>query len=77
MTQTFEEMCAERDPLYAAMQTQEPFTLAYLADASMAKADKGGYLFQATAYLAARDAALLLLAVRALRNQGQPYYDAR
>jgi hypothetical protein len=74
MTRTFEEMCKARDPLYAAMQTQEPFTLACLADKSMALADASGRLFQTTAYLAARDAALLLLAVRALRNQGQPYY---
>ena len=74
MTQTFEEMCAERDPLYAEMRTHEPFTLACLADKTMALADASGRLFQTTAYLAARDAALLLLTVRALRNQGQPYY---
>lgn len=72
MTQTFEEMCAERDPLYAAMQPQRNMMLAVTMDRS---AELWPDL--ASRCLEMRDSTLLRLAVRALRNQGQPYYDAR
>ena len=69
---TFEEMAAERDPLYAAMQPQKSFSLAVECDRSM-----GLWPHIAVPLRDVRDSALLHLAIRALRNQGQPYYDAR
>ena len=73
MTRTIEEMCAQRDPLYAAMQPQGDFRLALLND----KAQNDWYWTQGQRELLRfeRDIKLLPLAVRALRNQGQPYYD--
>ncbi len=68
---TFEEMCKERDPLYAAMQPGKEFDVAVKADRRMA--GLGGVNF--AVQMAVRDAVLLVLACRALRNQGQPYYD--
>ena len=64
---TFEEMCAERDPLYAAMKPVGCFYWAVKIDATRRDDYRDG------------DTAieLLRLTIRALRNQGQPYYDAR
>ena len=72
MAQTFEEMCKTRDPLYAALKPQRNMMLAVTMDRS---AELWPDL--ASRCLEWRDSTLLLLAVRALRNQGQPYYDAR
>ena len=72
MTQTFEELCAERDPLYAALKPQKSFSLAVECDRLM-----GHWSHIAVPLRDVRDSALLHLAIRALRNQGQPYYDAR
>ena len=71
---TIAELAAQRDPLYAATRGGWEFDLATKSDASMYLAESRGYPFQATAYLATRDAALIGLVIRALRNQGQPYY---
>ena len=70
MTRTFEEMCDERDPLYAAMPPGKEFDVAFKADRRMA--GLGGVNF--AVQMAVRDAALLVIARRVLRNQGQPYY---
>ena len=67
---TFEEMAAQRDPLYAAMKPQRNMMLAVALDRSAAM-----WPDLASRCLDIRDATLLLLAIRALRNQGQPYYD--
>ena len=72
MTRTFEEMCKVRDPLYAALKPQKSFSLAVECDRSMAL-----WSHIAVPLRDVRDSALLHLAIRALRNQGQPYYDAR
>ena len=66
---TFEEMAAQRDPLYAATKPQRNMMLAVTMDKSAAM-----WLDLASRCLDIRDATLLLLAIRALRNQGQPYY---
>ena len=73
MTRTFEEMCKARDPLYAALQPGKEFDVAVKADGRMAGLGGANFAIQ----MAVRDAALLVLARRALRNQGQIYYDAR
>ena len=67
---TFEEMAAQRDPLYAAMKPQRNMMLAVALDRSAAM-----WPDLASRCLDIRDATLLLLAIRALRNQGQLYYD--
>ena len=69
MTRTFEEMCKARDPLYAAMKPQRNMMLAVALDRSAAM-----WPDLASRCLDIRDATLLLLTIRALRNQGQPYY---
>jgi hypothetical protein len=69
MTRTFEEMCKARDPLYAAMQPAGEFKEALYLD------KVSSMMFRPGRWLKMRDAALLALAIRALRNQGQPYYD--
>lgn len=78
MAKTIAEMAAERDPLYAAMQPQGAFDESLRcerwANRYSSRAEDADL---AEAELFARDAALLTLAVRALRNQRQPYYDAR
>ncbi|MBK8113232.1 MAG: hypothetical protein IPK44_01285 [Candidatus Accumulibacter sp.] len=73
MAQTFDEMCKARDPLYAAMRPGKEFGVAVKADRRMAGLGGVNFAIQ----MAVRDAALLVLARRALRNQGQPHYDAR
>ena len=70
MTRTFEEMCKARDPLYAATKPQRNMMLAVTMDKSAAM-----WPDLASRCLDIRDATLLLLAIRALRNQGQLYYD--
>lgn len=60
MTRTFEEMCAERDPVYAGAGTEDDFAIAVRLDR-----------MQQDTY---RDYFLHKLTIRALRNQGQPYY---
>ena len=72
MTRTFEEMRKERDPLYAATKPQRNMMLAVTMDKSAAM-----WPDLASRCLDIRDATLLLLAIRALRNQGQPYYRVR
>lgn len=68
---TFEEMAAQRDPLYAALKPQKSFSLAVECDRSMAY-----WPHIAVPLRDVRDSALLHLAVRALRNQGQPHYPS-
>ena len=67
---TFEEMAAQRDPLYAATKPQRNMMLAVTMDRSAAM-----WPDLASRCLDIRDATLLLLTIRALRNQGQLYYD--
>ena len=74
MAQTFEEMCAERDPLYAALNPIGNFAAAVEYD-KLAKHTSDGST--SGPFGIARSAMLWRLAVRALRNQGQPYYDVR
>ena len=69
MTQTFEEMCKARDPLYAAMPPLGDMWTALFYDRPIGRLD--------TRWKFQQDSALLALTIRALRNQGQPYYDAR
>lgn len=71
MTRTIAEMAAQRDPLYAAMVPTGEFEAAlWFEYANIATAHLSG-----TSNINARDTHLLKLAVRALRNQRQPYYD--
>ena len=78
MTRTFEEMCKARDPLYAATRPDYPyFAAAVAADKAQAECLRMGMYDVARMKRKDRDAALLALAIKALRNQGQPYYDAR
>ena len=77
MTRTFEEMCAERDPLYAAMRPVGNFGAAAWADKDMVTSIRLGFNALAAVTRLERDALLLKLAIRSLRNQGQPCYDAR
>ena len=75
MTRTFEEMAAQRDPLYAATRPDYPyFAAAVAADKVQVECLRMGMYDVARMKRKDRDAALLALAVRALRNQGQPYY---
>lgn len=73
MTRTFEEMCAERDPVYAELKPEGAFWWAKMA--AWAMTDGGAKEWQKVELQDQRDAHLLKLAIRALRNQGQPYYD--
>ena len=75
MTQKFEEMAAERDPLYAELKPEGDFWWAKMA--AWAMIEGGAKEWQKTELADQRDAHLLKLTIRALRNQGQPYYDAR
>jgi hypothetical protein len=75
---TFEEMCKARDPLYAATRSHTPFLQALTADREAEECKRiGGLSGIATIKERERDVWLLKLTVRALRNQRQPYYDAR
>ena len=67
MTQAFDDYAASR-PQYAATRPVEEFALALEIDRKAEKSPFDGR------YPAIRDAWLFHLAVRALRNQGQPYY---
>ncbi len=64
MTRTFEEVCAERDPLYAAMKPEGAFERAIKFDVS------SGTRWDAVTRRQ-RDGWLLFLTIRALRNQRQ------
>lgn len=68
---TFEEMCKARDPLYAATRSRTPFLQALTADREAGRIS--GLSGVATIKERERDVWLLKLAVRALRNQGEPY----
>ena len=71
MTQTFEEMCAERDPLYAAMQPVGAFKDALRWDAN-AEAQKTWYAWEHVERAEKRrDAYLLRLAVRVLKRDAR------
>ena len=74
MTRTFEEMCAERDPLYAEMKPVGAFSEALSSDEYAELLSHADAEIAHNRELAYRDAVLLILAVQALRNQGQPYY---
>ena len=75
MTRTFEEMCAERDPLYAAMQPMGYFAKAIDIDTDAAECMQiRGLAGVILIKWQERDRALLALTIRALRNQGEPYY---
>jgi hypothetical protein len=74
MAQTFEEMCAERDPVYAAMQPIGDFRLALMNDHTC-QYDWYWIAGQRDLLRMERDLRLFPLTIRALRNQGQPYYD--
>lgn len=69
MTRTFEEMAAERDPVYAEMPPLGDMWTALFYDTPIGRLDSR-WEFQ-------QNSALLAIVIRALRNQGQPYYDAR
>ena len=77
MTRTFEEMCKARDPLYAATRSHTPFLQALTADREAEECRRLGRVGAGIATLKERDRDvwLLKLAIRALRNQGQLYYD--
>ena len=78
MTRTFEEMCKARDSLYAATRSHTPFLQALTADREAEECRRiGGLSGIATIKERERDVWLHKLTVKALRNQGQPYYDAR
>lgn len=68
---TFEEMCKARDPLYAAMQPVGAFLKATLND----RLQNDWILtpHQRELLRLERDLELFPLAIRALRNQGEPY----
>lgn len=69
MTRTFEEMCAERDPLYAAMQPVGNFAEALRCEKWAERyRSRVAHDYLADAQLFARDAALLKLTICALRN---------
>ena len=75
---TFDEMAAQRDPLYAATRSRTPFLQAITADREAVECRQiGGLSGIVTIKERERDAWLFELTIRALRNQGQPYYDAR
>lgn len=75
MTRTIAEMAAKRDPLYAATRPDYPyFAAAIAADKAQAECLGMGMYDVARMKRKDRDAALLALAVKALRNQGQPYH---
>ena len=67
MTRTFEQMAAERDPLYAAMQPHGAFLAARILDEDAAVSLKMGLTGWNRLELF-RDAALLSLAIKALRH---------
>lgn len=75
MARTFEEMCKARDPLYAAMQPVGEFQWAL--DNHWTASQWWWSIVERDRLRRIADAALLRLAVRALRNQGQPYYRVR
>jgi hypothetical protein len=75
MTRTFEEMCAERDPLYQRTRVGDSLTLAIAFDFDAAFRRENISEASASRAEMARDAELHKLAIRALRNQGEPYYD--
>lgn len=77
MTRTIAEMAAQRDPLYVAMQPAGEFIEALESDKLMTACLLRGWITAASDAHAWRDTNLLKLTIRALRNQGQPYYDAR
>jgi len=70
---TFEEMCKVRDPLYAAMQPVGEFKNALFTDALQ----KEWFWTEQQRRLLRLEVNLELfpLTIRALRNQGEPYYD--
>ena len=74
MTRTFEEMCAERDPLYAEMKPVGAFSEALSSDEYAELLSHADAEIAHNRELAYRDAVLLILAVRTLRNQGEPHY---
>ena len=65
---TFEEMCAERDPLYAATVPVGAFEAAVRLDRAARDPSSPAGMSPL------REMALLALAISALRNQGEPYY---
>jgi hypothetical protein len=67
MTRTFEEMCAERDPLYAELEPHGDMSIAIYADKSAVLVGRPGGRF----YEFRRDAALLTLAIKALKRARQ------
>lgn len=73
---TFAELAAERDPVYAATKPVGEFaaSLEFEDDVSYWRRIYG---IRADVSEDRRDAHLGRLAIRARRNQGQPYYDAR
>lgn len=76
MSTRFDEMAAQRDPLYAATKPRGEFLLAVIADTGMARTARVGGLSGVVEFeRRQRDSWLLKLAVRALRNQGEPYYQ--
>ena len=71
MTRTFEEMAAQRDPLYAAMEPQGAFAVALkYQDKRLVHTASFLETVQKLLFFAAVNE----LTIRALRNQGQPYY---
>ncbi len=77
MTRTFEQMCAERDPVYAGTRPAGMMEIATELDAKVVYHRSIGEEHYAIINEWAIPKALLALTIRAMRNQGQPYYDAR
>ena len=70
---TIAELAAQRDPLYAATKPEGEFQVAlkYAEAGATAWSQRHGQL--AIRHNRARDTHLLILTIRALRNQGEPY----
>ncbi len=72
---TLDEISDYIGELHGRTKPQSDFWWAKMA--AWAMLDGGANEHQKVELANERDAALLKLAIRALRNQGQPYYDAR
>ena len=66
MTRTFEEMCAERDPLYAALKPAGVLAIAIMLDTAATEA-RHPFLLER-----ARNEVLFTLAIKALKRDRRP-----
>lgn len=74
MSVKFDDLAAQRDPLYAATLPVGEFDEAREEERLAAHRQRRGDTAQAWQHREYRNAALLRLTIRALRNQGEPYY---